>query len=91
MEAALPEDARRRYIPYVIAARDAMTKMGAAGIAPEAVAQAVAHALESPRPKTRYLVGRDARLSALLKRWLPDRIFDRLVVAQLGLGRRPDR
>ena len=40
---------------------------------PDKVAAAVEHALFSPRPKTRYLVGTDARVQALLVRWLPDR------------------
>ena len=37
------------------------------------VAAVVEHALFSRRPKTRYLAGADARVQALLVRWLPDR------------------
>jgi hypothetical protein len=33
----------------------------------------VEHALFSRRPKTRYLAGADARVQALLVRWLPGR------------------
>ena len=47
---------------------------GNAGVVDNAIkAAAVEHALFSPRPKTRYLVGTDARVQALLVRWLPDR------------------
>jgi hypothetical protein len=42
-------------------------------VSPDKVAAAVEHALFSLRPKTRYLVGTDARVQALLVRWLPDR------------------
>jgi len=51
----------------------------------EAVARAVVHALTAERPKIRYLVGVDARLGALLARWLPARILDWLIVRQRGL------
>ena len=43
-----------------------------------AVAKAVEHALTSAKPKTRYLVGRDARLRAGVQK-LPDRARDRLL------------
>jgi NAD(P)-dependent dehydrogenase (short-subunit alcohol dehydrogenase family) len=43
----------------------------------ERVADAVEHALTAERPKTRYLVGRDARLRAGIER-LPDRVRDRV-------------
>lgn len=49
------------------------------GISPEVVAQVVAQALTSPRPKTRYLVGRDAKLGALALKVLPDRLRDWLI------------
>jgi NAD(P)-dependent dehydrogenase (short-subunit alcohol dehydrogenase family) len=40
------------------------------------VARAVEHALTARRPRTRYLVGRDARIRAAVER-LPDRLRDR--------------
>ncbi|MFL5953830.1 MAG: SDR family NAD(P)-dependent oxidoreductase [Gaiellaceae bacterium] len=43
-----------------------------------AVAGAVLHALTSDRPKTRYLVGADARRRARVER-LPDRVRDRML------------
>jgi NAD(P)-dependent dehydrogenase (short-subunit alcohol dehydrogenase family) len=55
------------------------------GIPPEKVAKAIAHALESPRPKSRYLVGLDAKLQARLKPLIPTAVFDRIVARQLNL------
>jgi NAD(P)-dependent dehydrogenase (short-subunit alcohol dehydrogenase family) len=54
------------------------------GIPPEKVAKAIAHALESGRPKTRYLVGLDAKVQARLKPLIPTRLFDRIVARQLN-------
>ena len=47
---------------------------------PERVADAVTHALTARRPKTRYLVGWDARTILFLKWLLPDRWFDRIAM-----------
>ena len=55
------------------------------GIPPEKVAKAIAHALESNRPKTRYLVGLDAKVQAKLKPLIPTPLFDRVVARQLNL------
>lgn len=55
------------------------------GIPPEKVAKAIAHALESGRPRTRYLVGLDAKLQAKLKPLIPTRLLDRIVARQLNL------
>ncbi len=55
------------------------------GIPPEKVAKAIAHALESNRPKTRYLVGLDAKVQAKLKPLIPTPLFDRIVARQLNL------
>jgi NAD(P)-dependent dehydrogenase (short-subunit alcohol dehydrogenase family) len=48
------------------------------GVAPEKVARAVAHAMTSSRPRTRYLVGADARVQLAIDRVLPTRVADRL-------------
>jgi len=53
---------------------------------PSAVADAVLHALESSEPRTRYVVGRDARIRLHLSRWLPDRVMDALVLAVIRRG-----
>ena len=49
------------------------------GVTTEPVVDAVIHALESARPKTRYLIGRGARLRAGLRWLLPDRAMDALI------------
>lgn len=65
------------------AAAEGARKAESRGIPPERVAKAVEHALTASRPKTRYLVGVDARVQAAVRRWLPDRLLDRLVASQL--------
>jgi len=50
---------------------------------PEAVADAVLHALGSPDPRTRYVVGGDARIRLWLSRLLPDRTMDGIVLRAL--------
>lgn len=37
---------------------------------------AIVHAVTSPFPKTRYIVGPDANLYLFLDHWLPDRVLD---------------
>lgn len=46
---------------------------------PEDVAAAVLHALEAAAPRTRYVVGRDARIRLWLARLLPTRVMDAIV------------
>jgi NAD(P)-dependent dehydrogenase (short-subunit alcohol dehydrogenase family) len=52
------------------------------------VVKAVQHAMTAPRPRTRYLVGRDARLWLLLN-LLPDRWRDRVILGELNKQDRP--
>jgi NAD(P)-dependent dehydrogenase (short-subunit alcohol dehydrogenase family) len=65
------------YGERIAAFRRLALKRGAAGAPAEVVAKVVVDALTSERPRTRYLVGRDARLRAGFER-LPDRLRDRL-------------
>jgi NAD(P)-dependent dehydrogenase (short-subunit alcohol dehydrogenase family) len=48
------------------------------GIDPDVVAKVVEHALTSPRPRARYVVGRDAHIRAWIER-LPTRLRDRVL------------
>ena len=47
------------------------------GASVDLVADAVEHALTASRPKTRYVVGRDAKIRAAIEH-LPDRLRDRV-------------
>lgn len=55
------------------------------GIPPEKVAKAIEHALSSGRPRTRYLVGLDAKVQARLGIVIPTRVFDRIVARLMKL------
>jgi NAD(P)-dependent dehydrogenase (short-subunit alcohol dehydrogenase family) len=57
-------------------------------IPPHEVAEVVAHALTSDKPRTRYLVGPRTRLMALMATVLPDRLFDRLMERMSRRGQR---
>ncbi len=55
------------------------------GIDPADAARVIAEAIQAHKPRTRYLVGRDAKLLGRLARLLPDRALDRLIARNLGL------
>jgi NAD(P)-dependent dehydrogenase (short-subunit alcohol dehydrogenase family) len=82
---SIPREGRELYRTAIDAVSKAAQRHGAAGIPPEEVAKAVAHALTATKPKTRYLVGGDAKARALLKKWMPDRAMDVLIARALGL------
>jgi short-subunit dehydrogenase len=50
---------------------------------PEAVARKILHALESPRPRSRYCVTVQAYAGAALRRFAPDSLIDRLMMRAL--------
>ena len=50
------------------------------------MAEAIGTALTATRPRTRYLVGRDAKLRARMAAVLPDRLMDRMIARALGGG-----
>jgi NAD(P)-dependent dehydrogenase (short-subunit alcohol dehydrogenase family) len=82
---ALPEAHRERYRPLIVAMEDAAAKAQKKAVSADDVARVVVKALTARRPKTRYLVGTDARLMAHLLRRLPDRWRDLLILRWLGL------
>jgi NAD(P)-dependent dehydrogenase (short-subunit alcohol dehydrogenase family) len=67
--------------------REVVRQTAERGISPEKVARTVEHALDSPRPRTRYLVGIDAKLQARLRPLIPTPLFDRIVARTMGPGR----
>lgn len=52
------------------------------GLHPNEVASIVEQALSAVHPKTRYVVGRDAKVGVLLARFLPDRWVDRFIAGR---------
>jgi NAD(P)-dependent dehydrogenase (short-subunit alcohol dehydrogenase family) len=53
------------------------------GIEANVVAKVVGKALTVHRPRTRYLVDRDAKVQAAMAKILPDRVMDRLILRAL--------
>ena len=70
--ADLPPEATQRYGTQLQAVRNQAERAARTGLPPAAVAEVIVTALTAPRPRARYLVGRDARMAAMLA-YLPDR------------------
>jgi short-subunit dehydrogenase len=85
VEKEMPVDAKRLYEAAAERVRETVSMAAARAMPPDAVVKAVLHALTAKRPKTRYLVGRDAKLRALMLKWLPDRMQDWLLKKALRL------
>ena len=54
---------------------------------PQAVADLIARIVDTPEPRLRYVIGRDARMALLMRRVLPATLFERLMVRLAGLDR----
>jgi NAD(P)-dependent dehydrogenase (short-subunit alcohol dehydrogenase family) len=87
LERDMSDEARALYGGSVDAVKAFIEGAEKRAIPADAVAKSVAHALTSKRPKTRYLVGRDAHLQAALATVAPDRVVDSLIVRQLKIGK----
>lgn len=79
--AGLPSEARELYSGVLAKLERRSGDPPRHALPPERVARAIHHALTARRPKTRYLVGWDARMGALLKAVLPDRVMDYLLTS----------
>jgi len=77
--AGMTEAAQRRYEPQIAAVRKAAKRAAVEGLDPGEVAEAVVQALTAGRPRTRYVIGREARIQAVLARILPDRALDAVI------------
>jgi len=85
VESEMPAEGRHLYEAAARSVRESVVQAAARAIPADAVVKAVLHALTAKRPNTRYLVGRDAKLRAVMLRWLPDRLQDWILKKALKL------
>lgn len=84
LEQSMPPEASRLYGPLIAAMRREVERISTVtGMDPDVVADAIVAALTARRPRTRYLLGREARLRWAAAKRLPDRAFDALVARSL--------
>lgn len=75
----MPPAARQSYPRIVRAMLERPGRTPRHAVPPERVARTIARALTARRPRTRYMVGWDTRLVALLTALLPTKVVDRLI------------
>jgi NAD(P)-dependent dehydrogenase (short-subunit alcohol dehydrogenase family) len=85
MLAAIPPEAFVLYGPALAAVRKSAEYAERHAVAPEEVAKAVTHALTAAKPRTRYVIGRTAKIQAALSFLVPDRIRDGMVAKAMHL------
>jgi len=73
------------YADLVARVKGRVAQAASRAISADVVAQTVLHALTAPKPKTRYLVGSDAKVRAIMLQWFPDRVQDWILTKVLGL------
>jgi NAD(P)-dependent dehydrogenase (short-subunit alcohol dehydrogenase family) len=78
-----PPELETRYGKLFSAMVSYSQKLENTGIAPSGVAATIGRALTARRPRTRYLIGRDAKLRGSLAGILPDRLMDRVILRTL--------
>lgn len=88
MLAELPPAVSELYGRQIAGAQKMAAHAAKHGIPPLEVAHVIEKALTAKRPRTRYTVGRDARLGAALVARLPDRVRDRLLGGRTDPERR---
>ena len=53
------------------------------GTNPDAIARVVSKAVKARTPRTRYVAGKYAKPMIVMRKWLGDRIFDRVIMSQM--------
>jgi len=80
-----PAGLQERYGSFVAGIQKFAVEGAETAADPKVVLEAVIHALEADKPKTRYIMGTGAGQRRFL-RLLPDRLRDRLLLKALGVG-----
>lgn len=85
IEARAHPDQEALYGQAIESFRKVVKDLAERGIPPEKVAKVIEHALSAARPRSRYLVGLDAKLQARLKPLIPTPLFNRMVARMMNL------
>ena len=80
-----PAEAQRLYGAQIDRFEEVLKEADTRGIEPVKVGKVIRRALEARRPRTRYLVGSDAKVARNIERILPNRTFDRVIRGRLKL------
>ena len=84
IQKTMPPEAEQLYGSMVEALRKETVKIAQqTGIEPSEVAEVIGRALTAKRPRTRYLVGREAKMRGPVAKIMPDRMMDRAIMRQL--------
>jgi len=83
---ALPPRGRELYGQALANVDGIISETTAHALPPSKVADVVEHALTSPKPKDRYLIGREARKQVVARRLLGWKRFDAIIAKRMGLG-----
>jgi NAD(P)-dependent dehydrogenase (short-subunit alcohol dehydrogenase family) len=83
---AMSDEHRRLYAGLLKGSRKLVAATARRAAPVEKVVAAIEQAVTAKRPRTRYLIGADARGQLMAKRLLPDRAFDAVVARMTGAG-----
>ena len=81
--------AHQLYGPEIDGITRLAARSAAGAIPPDRAADAIARALYARRAPARVLVGRDAKLGAFFKNWLPTAWFDAILLRAYGVAKLP--
>ena len=84
----LPSEGKKLYGPAIDSMFQLMGETGNAGLHPDKAAKVIRKALTTRKPKTRYLIGRDAKGALTMKRLTSDRAWDRIVTRVAKMPKR---
>jgi len=84
----MPPEAEKYYgVVYKNLLERTLKRVERNGAAPERVAKTILHSLTSKKPKTRYLVGKDADFLRYFLTKLPDKLVDTFICKRVGLDK----
>jgi NAD(P)-dependent dehydrogenase (short-subunit alcohol dehydrogenase family) len=85
MLGSAPPETLVLYAEAIEAVKNTAARSAKNAVDPVDVARVVEHALTAAKPRTRYVVGREAKFRAAMALFVPDRVRDNLVAKAMGL------